>query len=167
MTILEIATKEFTCNQCGYKWINRFNGLDQPIPKRCSRCKSNNWNREGGNIESIEKSLRARIRGMKERYEGAGLTWLNHSILKCWDSDLVEKFLNLNPRPTVIELHLVLQGSEIGFNSKNPYSAKGFFPDPQDPGRLKYDIGDYQRIILQEAEKRKEYMRKKIQERIT
>jgi hypothetical protein len=65
----------------------------------------------------------------------------------------------------VKELRLVLQGSEIGFNSKNPYKAKGYVPDPLDPRRQKYDTVEYQRIILQEAEKRKEVMRKIIQER--
>ena len=164
MTISEITTKELTCNQCGYKWINRFNGLEQPVPKRCSRCKSHNWNREGGNIDGIEKSLRARV-GMKERYEGASFTWSNLSIQNCWDNDLVEKFLNLNPRPTVEQLRLILQGSRIGFNSKNPYKAQGFVPDPQDPRRMKYDTIEYQRIILHEAEKRKETMRKIIRER--
>jgi hypothetical protein len=133
MTISEIVTKEFTCNQCNYKWINRFNGKDQPIPKRCSRCKSHNWNRKGGNIVGIEKSLRARIRGMKKRYEGASFTWLSPFIQNCWDSELAEKFLNLNPRPTIEELRLVLKGSRIRFNFKDPYKAQGFVPDPQNP----------------------------------
>jgi hypothetical protein len=65
----------------------------------------------------------------------------------------------------VKELRLVLQGSRIGFNSKNPYKAQGFVPDPQDPRRMKYDTIEYQRIIRHEAEKRKETMRKIIRER--
>jgi hypothetical protein len=165
LTISEIVTKEFTCNQCGYKWINRFNGRDQSVPKRCSRCKSYNWNREGGNITDVEKRLRARIRGMKSRYEGARITWSNPLMAGCWDSRLVERFLNLNPRPSTDELRLVLQGSRIGFNSKNPYKAQGFVPDPQNPRKRRYDTGEYQKIILLEAEKRKEIMREIIQER--
>jgi hypothetical protein len=78
---------------------------------------------------------------------------------------LAKKFLNLDPRPTLEELCLVLDGSRIGFNSKDPYKAQGFVPDPQNPGKLKYDTKEYQRIILLEAEKRKEIMRKIIQER--
>jgi len=165
MTISEIVTREFTCNQCGYKWINRFKGRDQPVPKRCSRCKSHNWNREGGNIASVEKSLRARIRGMENRYINASAIWSNRLILSCWDSELAERFLNLNPRPTVEELRLVLQGSRIGFNSENQFKAQGYVPDPQNPRRWKKDTDEYQRIILVEAEKRKEIMRKIIQER--
>jgi hypothetical protein len=88
-------------------------------------------------------------------------------MLNCWDSELAEKFLNLNPRPAVDELRLALQGSEIGFNSKNPYKEKGLVPDPQKPGRWKLDKVEYQRIILLEAEKRKEIMRTIIQERET
>ena len=165
MTISEIMVKEFTCNRCGYKWINRIDGRDQLIPKRCSKCKSCNWNRDGENITTEEKSLRARIRGMENRYRNAGGVWLNRSILNCWDSELVERFLSLNPRPTIKELRLILQGSMIGFNSKNQYKAQGFVSDPQNPRKLKYDTDEYQRIILLEAEIRKEIMLKIIQER--
>ena len=165
MTISEIVTKEFTCNDCGYKWINRINGRDQPVPKRCSKCKAYNWNREGKKIVGEERSLRARIRGMKSRYEGAYLTWLSPLIKNCWDSELVERFLALNPRPSVEELHLVLQGSRIGFNSKNPYVRQGFIPDPQNPRKMKYDKDKYRQIILDEAEKRKKLMRNIIKER--
>jgi hypothetical protein len=165
MTISEIVIKEFTCNQCGHKWTNRFKGKEKPVPKRCSKCKSHNWNREGGNIDSVEKSLRARIRGLEDRYLGASVTWRNDSIRNRWDSELVKKFLSLNPRPTIEELRLVLQGSRIGFNSKDPYRAQGYVPDPQIPKKRKYDTKEYQRIILLEEEKRKEIMRKIIQER--
>jgi hypothetical protein len=165
MTISEILIKEFTCNRCGHKWINRFKGKEKPVPKRCSKCKSHNWNRKGGNIDSLEKSLRARIRGLENRYLGASVTWSNDSMENCWDSELAEKFLNLNPRPTVEELRLVLQGSRIGFNSKDPYRAQGDVPDPQNPGKQKYDTKEYRRIILMEAEKCKEIMQKIIQER--
>ncbi len=165
MTISEIVIKEFTCNRCGHKWINRFKGKEKPVPKRCSKCKSHNWNRKGGNIAGIEKSLRAQIRGLESRYFGASVTWFNDSIQNRWDSELAKKFLNLNPRPTVEELRLVLQGSRIGFNSKDPYRAKGYVPDPQNPGKKIYDTKEYQRIILMDEEKRKEIMQKIIQER--
>jgi hypothetical protein len=165
MTISEIVTKEFTCNQCGYKWTNRFNGRDQPVPKRCSKCKSYNWNQEGENITAEEKSLRARIRGMKNRYLNASTTWMNASIKNYWNNELVEKFLNLNPRPTVEQLRLILHGSRIGFNSRNPYKAQGFVPDPQNPSRMKYDKDEYLRILESEAKKRNEIMLKIVQER--
>jgi hypothetical protein len=99
MTISEIVIKEFTYNRCGHEWINRFNGKEKPVPKSCSKYKFHNWNREEGNIANVEKSLRVRIRGMKNRYEGAFLTWLNLAMENSWDSELAEKFLNPNPRP--------------------------------------------------------------------
>jgi hypothetical protein len=101
---------------------------------------------------------------MKKRYEGASFTWLSPFIQNCWDSELAEKFLNLNPRPTIEELRLVLKGSRIRFNFKDPYKAQGFVPDPQNPRKMRYDTDEYQRIILLEAEKRKEIMRKIIRE---
>jgi hypothetical protein len=88
-----------------------------------------------GNITGLEKSLRARIRGMKNRYKGATLTWLNLSMENCWDIELAKKFLNLDPRPTLEELCLVLDGSRIGFNSKDPYKAQGFVPDSPKSGK--------------------------------
>lgn len=78
---------------------------------------------------------------------------------------MAEKFLNLNPRPTIEELRLIVHRSKIGFNSKNPYKEEGYVPDPQNPRRWKKDTDEYQRIILLEAEKRKERMQKIIQER--
>jgi hypothetical protein len=102
---------------------------------------------------------------LENRYLGASVIWLNPAMENCWDSELAEKFLNLNPRPTIEELRLVLQGSRIGFNSKDPYRAQGYVPDPQNPRKRKYDTKEYQRIILMEAEKRKEIMLKIIQER--
>jgi hypothetical protein len=84
---------------------------------------------------------------MKNRYEDASVTWLNPLIANYWDSELAEKFLNLNPRPTVEQLRLILQWCRIGFNSKNPYKAQGFVPDPQNPRRMKYDKDEYLRIL--------------------
>jgi hypothetical protein len=44
MTIYVIRIKEYECDKCGYKWINRINGKDRPIPERCAKCKRVNWN---------------------------------------------------------------------------------------------------------------------------
>jgi hypothetical protein len=50
MTIYVIRIKEYGCDKCGYKWINRINGKDGPIPERCAKCKRVNWN-GGSEIE--------------------------------------------------------------------------------------------------------------------
>jgi predicted Zn-ribbon and HTH transcriptional regulator len=44
MTIYVIRIKEYECAKCGYKWIDRINGKDGPIPERCAKCKRVNWN---------------------------------------------------------------------------------------------------------------------------
>jgi hypothetical protein len=90
---------------------------------------------------------------------------MNASIKNYWNNELVEKFLNLNPRPTVEQLRLILHGSRIGFNSRNPYKAQGFVPDPQNPSRMKYDKDEYLRILESEAKKRNEIMLIIVQER--
>jgi predicted Zn-ribbon and HTH transcriptional regulator len=46
MTIYVIRFKEYECDKCGYRWINRINGKDGPIPERCVKCKRSNWNGE-------------------------------------------------------------------------------------------------------------------------
>jgi hypothetical protein len=79
---------------------------------------------------------------MKNRYLCASVTWSNLAMENCWDNELAEKFLNLNPRSTVAELRLVLYGSRIGFNFKDPYRAQGYVPNPQNPEKWKYDTDE-------------------------
>lgn len=40
MSTQKIQVSEYTCGRCGYRWINRNNGKDELIPKRCAKCKS-------------------------------------------------------------------------------------------------------------------------------
>jgi hypothetical protein len=102
---------------------------------------------------------------MKNCYLSASVTWLDLAMKSCWDNELADKFLNLNPRPTVAELRLVLQGSRIGIYSKDPYRGQRYVPDSQNPGKRNYDTKEYQRNIVMEAEKYKEIMQKIVQER--
>ena len=63
MPILKIQVNEYEYINCGYKWINRVKGKDGPVPKRCSKCKGSNWNRD--EITPTENGLRRRIKGFK------------------------------------------------------------------------------------------------------
>jgi hypothetical protein len=70
MSIHKVEVSEYTCGTCGWKWISRVNGKDRPVPQRCAKCKSRNWNR--GRITPEENGLRRRIRGFKTLYDYAG-----------------------------------------------------------------------------------------------
>ena len=75
------------------------------IPKRCAKCKTSNWDRHV--MAPEENGLRRRIRGFKKLYKYAGSYWSDHSSADCWSSELAERFLNLDPRPTITELKQV------------------------------------------------------------
>ena len=164
MTISKIEINEYKCNLCEYQWINRINGKDGSIPVRCARCKTHNWNRMGGNISGKEKSLRARIRGMKHLYAYIHFIYGGDY---CWNEYLVEEFLNLDPRPSTADLKSIIhpQGLILGINSRNKYSRKGYVPDPQKPGYMKYDEEEYLKIANKEAQIRLEIMKQIIKER--
>jgi hypothetical protein len=70
MPIHEIQIKEYECAKCGYKWVNRINGKDGPIPDMCAKCKRVNWNNLSEDITPKENGLRRRINGFRELYEG-------------------------------------------------------------------------------------------------
>jgi hypothetical protein len=44
MPIHTVQVTEYECGHCGWKWINRINGKDRPIPLKCAKCKRLNWN---------------------------------------------------------------------------------------------------------------------------
>ena len=104
MTISRIEVNEYQCVKCGYRWINRFNGKEGPIPKRCAKCKKCNWNDEKGGITPEENGLRRRIKGMKKLYEYSSTYWDTPSITDYWNTGLADRFLNLNPRPLLWSL---------------------------------------------------------------
>src|ERR687888_2523409 len=60
MGIARVEVNEYTCELCGYKWINRVNGKEGPVPKRCAKCKHRHW--EKGYIDPLEKSYRDAIK---------------------------------------------------------------------------------------------------------
>lgn len=47
MPMYQIRTTEYECNRCGYKWIERRNGMERKsLPRFCRKCKSYLWNTE-------------------------------------------------------------------------------------------------------------------------
>jgi hypothetical protein len=167
LTVSKIKVNEYQCIKCGYKWINRINGKDGPIPVRCAKCKKRNWNTEEDDISPEERGLRTRIRSVKRLYKYSSLYWSNPSIDDFWDNGLAEKFLHLNPRPTIAELRRVvyLPGLKIGLTSQNFRRRRGFVPDPQKPGWLKYDEREYIKALQWDARKRQELIRHIIEKR--
>lgn len=126
MPIHEIQLKEYECTWCGYKWINRVNGKDRPIPTRCASCKRRAW--EKGYEDYItpeEEGLRRRIKNLEKLY---------HYESRYWPSGLCEEFLKIRPRPTTSELKQVFY--PLGYDTRK---SRSFIPDPDRPGHLKYD----------------------------
>ena len=80
---------------------------------------------------------------------------------------MAEEFGNLNPRPSIAELKSLVhpQGLVLGINSRNKYLRKGYVPDPQKPGYMKYDENEYLKIAHKEVQIRLEIMKQIIKER--
>jgi hypothetical protein len=167
VTISRVEVNEYQCVKCGYKWINRVNGKDGPVPERCAKCKKYNWNSRKGKITPEEIGLRRRIKGMKQLHKGSSTYWNNPSIADYWNSKLADKFLTLNPRPSIAELRRVVYppGLVIGLTSQNQYTRRGYVPDPQKPGWMKYDEKEYLKTLKLEAQKRQDTMQQIIHER--
>ena len=166
MPVSKIQVNEYHCIKCGYKWINRVNGKDGSIPIRCAKCKTSNWDRDA--ISPKENGLRRRIKGYKQLYKYADFWWNDNSIADCWSDELTEKFLNLNPPPTITELERVAEppGPVLRpLTSQNQYKDRGLVPDPKKPGWLKYDKEKYIEILKHEAQKRQQVMQQIIEAR--
>jgi hypothetical protein len=169
MPLSVIRVKEFQCAKCGYKWINRFNGKEGSLPKRCAKCKTHGWNDETGNITPEENGLRRRIMGYGELYYQAASfspTSSDEGILGGqykrknapihWDNELTKKFIALKPRPTIEELRRVVYPLvlKIGLTSQNLYKVSK---------RAQFDK-EYLRILKSEAQKRQAIMEQIISE---
>jgi hypothetical protein len=157
MPIQRIEVSEYECARCGYRWINRINGHDGPVPQKCAKCKRLGWN--GGRKELIspsERGLRRQIKYFGRLYDNAGFYF---SVEIEWPKGLCEKFLKISPRPTIGELRQVLYPPEgLGLTSQNQDTHRGYVPDPDRPGWMKYDREEYLKLVKQEAQNRIELM---------
>jgi hypothetical protein len=159
MPIESIQVLEYECVRCGYKWVNRINGQDGPVPKKCARCKRLGWNGEENNlITPREMGLRRRIKYFEMLYDNVSFYWSTEIE---WPKGLCEKFLKISPRPTIGELRQVLFPiGGLWLTSQNQDTGRGFVPDPDRPGWKKYDKEEYLKILKQEAQKRIELILK-------
>ncbi len=165
MPIKIIQVSEYECVHCGYKWINRVNGKEGPVPKNCAKCKRKYWN--GKSKDEGYDPINPRERGLRRRlcrFEGydkrEGTGWGGSTSY--WPNELCKKFLNLNPRPTISELKQAL--IPLGWN---PHRHRNRVPDPDKPNYLKYDPDgqEYKKLLKDEVEKRREFMKRIIEER--
>jgi len=157
MPIQKIEVSEYECVRCGYKWINRVNGHDGPVPQKCAKCKRLGWN--GGKEELVsptERGQRRQIKYFERLYDNAGSYW---NIEIDWPKGLCEKFLDINPRPTIEELKQVLYTpGGLRLTSQNQDTHRGCVQDPDRPECMKYDKEEYLKLLKQEAQKRIELM---------
>ena len=103
--ITRITVNEYKCERCGYKWVNRRNGKDRPIPRKCAKCKRDNW--DGPKYSPKERGLRSRIRFLKQLYPDL-------------PDRLIDRFLDI--RPTITELRKVLYSTRLKLPARNRYS---------------------------------------------
>jgi len=183
MPIHNIKVKEYECAHCAYRWINRTNGKDGNIPLRCASCKRKNWNHGQANqIWPKGNGLRRRINGFNTLYENDSYYSAHLKYLIGWDKGLCERFLNLEPRPTIQEMEEVIYSSPLQrynngsdfyrMQQKVPLEGKpGFFKkdlsgliqDPKRPEKVIYNpdpnfISDYQKLVAEEAHIRQAIM---------
>jgi hypothetical protein len=161
MTISSIEINEYECQRCGYKWTNRVNGKDGPIPRNCGKCKSAAWNRE--KFTPIEIGLRRRIKQLKRFYR-----YPLPDDEFTWNEKVVEEFLR--SRPTLSELKKVFRPANSLISVESQYIAGRdkfcYIPDPNNPKYLKYDSEKYYRILKREAIQRQEIMQQIIKNRL-
>ena len=108
--------------------FNRVNGKDGPIPNNCAKCKRTSWD---GMMSSKEIGLRVRLYKFEGYPDGRQYR----------PNALCEKFLSLNPRPTMQELRQAL--CPLGWD---PHKHRNKVPDSEKPGYLKYDSGRWKKL---------------------
>jgi hypothetical protein len=178
MPIQRIEVSEYQCIHCNYKWINRVNGKDGPIPKKCARCKRPNWN-TGNNMSPKEVGLRRRVQNLYSVYHDSvwrltdpSLEPSTFSVDDHLDRKVVTRFLNLDPRPTIEELRQVLFSPEIklGLSSQNLLRKEAWVPNPEKPGWFKHDrppYHEYLKLVKADAQRQQEIMQQVIQSRLS
>ena len=107
MPVNIVQVREYECIKCGYKWINRKNGQDQPVPKRCAKCKQD-WDRE--NISKKESRYRYKLRFTVGEYK-------SHPLRpNYWRTDAkVDELLKY--RPTIKDMKVIIQPMSFLFDN--------------------------------------------------
>lgn len=136
MPIHRIQTSEYECRRCGYKWINRTNGIDGPIPRKCAKCKRIGWNRKP--MSGLMIGIRQRIKNLGTLYEGAIKGYK-------WPHELTQQLLALKPSPPLADLQQVLWSARLRLDSQNKYSLRS--------KKRIYDQERWNRLLQEDAER--------------
>jgi hypothetical protein len=171
MPCRQVEVTEYECAKCGHKWINRINGKEGPIPKRCAKCKR--WDWDEGYLSRLEKRLRRdilKIEVNEIRFPAA----LGGTELYSIPTDICATFLSIVPRATVEELKVVLNPicylgphhhgisplSHTGTCSDQVDTRcyPGWSPIPDKPGHYRFDQKMYEEMVKKEKEIRHQLM---------
>jgi hypothetical protein len=170
MPCRKISVTEYKCAKCKHRWVNWANGKEGPKPKRCAKCKR--WDWDEGYLSRIEKQLRRDLLKIEENkiehptVEGTGF----YSI----PTDICATFLSIYPRPTVMELRIVLNpicylgpydhGRRLSFHKgvciDQLHCRPGWIPKPDEPGYYHYDFDEkiYEEMVRKEKDIRHQLM---------
>ena len=97
-----IQVSEYECGHCGWKWINRINGKDRPVPLKCAKCKRLNWNNPLDDVMGYtERGLQVRLANL-EPDETNPRYRMGRNIQE--PNDLCRKFLNLSYQSMVFQI---------------------------------------------------------------
>ena len=148
-------------------WEEKFEGRQKrSLTRKLARLRR----LQSGPIKPKENGLRKKIRHLKRFYKSVGdhiiyPSWPDADekrelIQNIWNEDLVEQFLNLNPRPTIIELGNLIDPTYFEVYPGPGWRRwAGLVPDPEKPGWVKHDPKTYVGLLISETEKRKNMMR--------
>ena len=116
-----VQVKEYECMKCGYKWINRKNGKEEPRPLRCAKCKSAYWDKDW--ISKKESRYRYKLRFTVGEYK-------SHPLRPhYWKTDAkVDELLKY--RPSIKDMRVILQPMCYLFKEyDNTNASKALYDD--------------------------------------
>lgn len=117
MPVNIVQVKEYECIKCGYKWVNRKNGQDQPVPKRCAKCKQY-WDKE--NISKKESRYRYKLRFTVGEYK------LHPMRPHYWKTDVnVDELLKY--RPSIKDMKVIIE--PMSFLIDNVKTTRALYDD--------------------------------------
>ncbi|HXX98156.1 MAG TPA: hypothetical protein VEL11_13680 [Candidatus Bathyarchaeia archaeon] len=170
MPCRKVEAIEYECARCSYRWINQINGNEGPKPKRCSRCKTRDW--DEGRLSRLEKRLRRDI--LKAQNKEIRCPFLVGTPSYSIPTDICATFLSIVPRSTIEELTVVLNPicylgphdhgisplSHTGTCSDQVDTRcyPGWRPVPDKPGHYRFDQKMYEEMVTKEKEIRHELM---------
>jgi hypothetical protein len=176
MPTQKIEVTEYECTWCHYRWINRVNGKDGPVPQRCAKCKRYGWNdgkyvdRNPNPITDEERGLRMRLYKFEgsryndgKPFEHRGIVF--QALRQYRPNELCQKFLSLKPRPTIKQLKYVLEplGPEVR-EMLREYTKSRFYREMLEKHKPELHK-KYEEALQLETQRRREYMQQVIQSR--